>query len=166
MLIVRILIIVLCLGAWGCEPDSTPTLLIGDIHSYISSTQLRDLVGAKPEQWIVIEENKTAPEDKRPPFNRLVLGLRDFVDLDVHGHANFYFFNDRLSSIRFYPDDYEKYKAQLSKTQHQNFDAASEITISRYAKIRIGKDAFGKAYVAFEDIKLESELTRWIAKYS
>jgi len=169
-LISKISIILYCFIISSCSsgsnPSIKPTLLITGINSYLDSEQVKKLVNIDSKQWKIIENNKTLKNDKRPPYHMLVIAVSNFENLGEHGEARFYFFNNRLMSIWFYPTHLKNYKLKLEKERGIKYDLNCEAHSSVNTKIRIGKDYDGKSYVAFEDTVLDSEHKAWISRYS
>lgn len=132
----------------------------------MSPDQVKKLLNVDLKQWSIIEENMTPKNDKRPPYHRLIIKVSNFSSLGEQGEARLSFFNNKLSSVWFYPVDLEKYKVRLEKEKAIKFDSHLEAHSSINTKIRIGKDYKGKPYVAFEDSVLENEHNTWISRYS
>lgn len=161
-----LLLIIFFLVMPGCGSATQPTDLVAGIKSYSSPEEVQKLVKVGSKQWKILEDNKTPPNDKRPPFHRLIISVDSFMDRGDRGEARFYFFNGRLSSILFYPSNPEQYKAAIEKSRNISLKLGVEVNLPNHMKVRLDKDHTGRLYVAFEDAVLEGELRDWIARYS
>jgi hypothetical protein len=144
---------VACLLLIGCQPASEPKsvpLAIG-VSSYISPQQAQQRIGAKAQNWEVLEDTKNDRNDRRPAYHRYVVVVAGISDHGEMGTARLHFFNERLSSVWFYPDKPNEYQRKLGGN-------------SSGVIVRLGKDHLGRFYVAFDDPVLEGEHSDWIKR--
>jgi len=149
----------------GCS-DSTPVSLIDNIKSYSSQEEVRKIVNVDKGGWKVIEDTKTSPNDKRPPYHLFVTSIEDYSNLGEAGEAQFFYFNNRLMKIVFYPKHPDKYISTLNQNNDLKLNENSEQEIDSYLIIRVARDYANRMYVSFIDQRLEKEFDNWIRKYS
>lgn len=144
-----------CLLLTGCQPTSEPksvSLAIG-VNSYISPQQAQQRIGPKAQNWEVFEDTKNDKSDRRSAYHRYVVVVAGVTDHGELGTARLHFYNERLSSVWFYPDNPNEYQRKLGGN-------------SPGVIVRSGKDHLGRFYVAFDDPVLEGEHNDWIKNNS
>lgn len=159
------LFLVTCLFPAGCRKHSGGTKLIDGLESHQTVDQVRSRVLVTPKEWKIIENSRLNPADKRPRFHILTVSVQNYIHLDVAGQLILHFFNDRLASTVFFPDDFPKYKANLEQRENIKFDKLY-IYIPPRTKMWVGKDSKGQDCIGWEDSALREAIDRWIKDYS
>lgn len=170
--------------AVGCDEDvlysmsftevaTERTKLIDGIESYESIEETKH----RFKEWEVIENSSLRPGDKRPPFNIYVVSIKDYSHLSYAGDLHLKFFNNRLSEVRFYPHNFEKYVERLKESDKLTFNITDksagtpEAQVSPYTRIwiydqpHLGQPGQNK-YVGWKDTRLDKEESLWIKRYS
>jgi len=147
------------------EIKSSPTILMFGLKSYTSIDKIHKKINQKNGTWTIIENNKLAKNDKRPRYEIFTVSTNAFKDNKIAGITVLEFFNNRLMSVTFYPNNWTKYKKYLEKKNinilnNQWKDTKNGVTI------RINEDNQKKHYFETEDTTLIKEYNDWIAKYS
>jgi hypothetical protein len=182
--------IALLLGALvgACDSGSKNLVLFGNIRSNLTSEETRTVANIPLSDWVIVESNKTESNDPRPPYALVVIEVSELQDLGEKGRAKFYFFNDRLMSVSFYPKDIEHYRKKLTSERNAHFvktewtflSLLSKIIgnenpefsgplvapLSNNTRVTFQNDYLGKFYFSFEDIRLVDQHQNWILKYS
>lgn len=142
-----------------------PIELIDGFKSYQPIETVKQYCDSLGYPWEVIEDSKLSPGDKRPRFDIFVVEINNFKHLDQTGNLKLEFFNNRLSSISFYPVDEIAYLRELSDKKNINLIDINKITKDNLKiwKYRNYKDKF---YIGWQDLRLEQEEWEWIKKYS
>ncbi len=144
------------------ERSSESSPLAVGFSSYAAIDEVRSLLGDSPVT--VVEDSRLPPGDQRPPFNILVLSI-SFEHLDQSGKLRLEFFNDRLMSTSFYPDDLETYLEVLNDSG-VILDRGGRCKIAPYTEIWKSTDFNNRGYVNWEDERLQKEFDDWITRYS
>jgi hypothetical protein len=150
----------------GCNRQAAEQMeLLPGVRSHTSSKEVRGQIAKVSDSWRVMEDTKTAVNDKRPPFHVLTVAIDSYSDLDEPGSLHIQFFNDRLMSARFFPKDVAKYLAKLKERR------GIVVSLSQGARtlgisVQYSVDYRGQSYVAYVDEGLQQELDSWIKRYS
>ena len=146
----------------GVERIKTP--LIDGFESYttIAYLQARRLSSLK---WTVLEKSNLPKGDPRPPFGIFRICVSEFVHLQEHGQLELTFFNDRLQSTSFYPEDLDAYLTALEKAGI-SINEGQELTLPPYTEVWCSRDYLGRPYVAWIDKRLLKQEERWISRYA
>lgn len=140
MSLIKYLLLLVCVFLSGCRPAGPrPVMLTLDVHSYDSPQAVMQSLAVKPVDWKVIENNRTGPSDKRPPYHLLVVSVENVMDHGALGTARLHFFNNRLSRVSFYPKDFAYYKRKLRTDLDIELDSPA-LNLRFGARIRSGKD--------------------------
>lgn len=151
----------------GCDSRKAAQVeLLPGLRSHMSSEQVRTSALKDADRWSVLEDTRTASNDKRPPFHILKVAVGHYSDLGEPGVLHLQFFNDRLLSVTFYPRDERKYLAELREKRGVVVEKSQKVTTDRVVSVRYASDYRGQPYVSYSDQMLEEELTSWIKKYS
>jgi hypothetical protein len=157
----------------GCGDNVTytdvvdkPTLLIADIKSYQSIEYTKNQLVHGGYEWIVKEDSKSPQYDSRPPFDILTISIKKYNYLGFSGELVLNFFNNRLMSTWFYPDDISSFFKKLKIQLGTDMMSQSEITFGKYTKMWKDKDYQDRIYIGWHDIRLIEENNRWISRYS
>jgi hypothetical protein len=156
----------------GCETGqnvgakNAPVELIGEIQSYLSSTDLKEKLDVLGIAW----EEEKGPSDSISPGRPLakvntILG-KDFIHLGVKGRVEFSFLNDHLMSARFFPVDVDGYLGNIISKENIELKFSEEILLRQNLLIRFSQDYSGQRYFDWIDRRLEKEFDEWIRKYS
>lgn len=145
------------------ERLSVTTPLTAGFNSYASLAEVkRGIIAGLP--ITVIEDSQLPPGDQRPPFNILTLSV-PFTHLEQRGELQIKFFNDRLKSTWFYPQNMQRYVEMLNHTEVK-FGPDGSCLIAPYTRITKGKDYRDREYVRWEDVRLQKESNEWIKRHS
>lgn len=143
----------------GCdESESTP--LIGSIPSGISASELRTRLGASNQKWIITEELSDSTNNNPAwRFTYLVAKLDGFSDYGEVGTVHFEFFNDKLVSATFQPQEKCSYESKLRDKGILLKDSGPYYRADVSPRTTI---IFHKATCEFifEDAKLGDEMTK------
>lgn len=148
------------------EVAAERTKLMNGLESYMSIDEARGKLSA----WEVLEQRSLKPNDKRPPFNIYRVAVKSYSHLGVAGELQLEFFNSRLVSTWFYPEDFNRYIALLKNEEgivfQESRDGTKEATTAPYTRTWTYKDYKELQYVGWEDTRLRDELNLWIKRYS
>lgn len=172
MRITLIAIFVLSIGLSGCGPEpkdayskvaNSKVALILGFHSYESISTISRQLGAQANRAKVTEDSKLPPSDRRPRFDIYTIEVPDSEFCGQKGILRVLFFNDRLASTWFYPEQSESCLHHLRGSGITISDKQTTVgdTIA-WSSIDFNR----RRYVAWEDRRLREEQDRWISKYS
>jgi len=149
------------------EVVSDPAELINGIRSYQTLYSTIQLLQAE-NQAFKVDEGQRVYDDKRLPFNIDTIMIQGYTHLQQSGKLELVFFNNRLQSTKFYPDNVPVYLEMLKK--HSNIDlvANNEVAYLENAKVRKYKETMGSKLlcIVWEDLRLVAEHNKWICQYS
>nr|BAJ07011.1 putative uncharacterized protein [uncultured bacterium] len=152
----------------GCTYDTfteieEPSFLISNFYSYRTLEETLSALDKRDSPYAV-ERGTEAGKGKGAPYKIDTIEL-DRYTLEGHeGRLVVSFFNDRLMSCVFFPQDYESMLGMINTSIGLVRD--SERMISKHTRIRTYKDYRGEEYIAWEDSRLSDQHMRWISKYS
>lgn len=151
---------------FGCDAQRVvpTTELMPGIRSHISTEEARKQIRSA-ERWRVLEDTKTPNDDKRPPYHLLGVAIDKYVDLEEPGTLHLQFFNDRLMSATFYPQNAERYLASLKEKRGLDVSGAQTASAGG-TSIQHAIDFRGQPYISYVDKVLQKELDLWIRRYS
>lgn len=168
------ILLISCLLLIGCQDnyastsfvkvESVRTKLINGIESYQTVDEFKAILEKDSLHWEESQDMQPPPKG-RPPFNMHTITIKHYKGLGFTGELTITFFNNRLISTTFYPNDVGKYVDAIVKIERLNFDK-NEARIPPYTRIRRATDHKGREYVDWSDIRLDSEVELWIKKYS
>jgi hypothetical protein len=148
------------------EVATERTKLINGVESYVSIDQAKSELPA----WEVLEQSSLKPKDRRPPFNIYKVSVKNYSHLGISGELHMEFFNNRLLSTWFYPEDFDKYMALLKEKEGLTFQESQhgsrEARMAPHTRVWTQKDYKERQYVGWEDTRLGDELNLWIKRYS
>jgi hypothetical protein len=117
-----------------------------------------------------VEDSRLASGDPRPRFDILQVSVPGHVHLGLRGELKLRFFNDRLSSAWFYPDDVRGYLDALAGAGVKVIEAAPDteqkVAVAPYTNVWATRDFGDRLYVGWEDKRLSDQERRWIERYS
>jgi len=137
-------------------------MLLGGLKSYSAPEEVRTAMAAL--KWQVLEDSGGSPRDSRPAFHVLTLVVSPFKDHGCVGELRLEFFNRRLMSTWFYPEDPSAYRAAV-----QPFPATGVVGGElRSPRLRVwsASDYRKRVYFAWCDERLLREQERWIEKFA
>jgi hypothetical protein len=112
----------------------------------------------------IVEETVLAADGSKPPYRIHVLQIAPFQHLAQPGVLLLTFYNDRLLQTAFYPEQLEKYLANLQESGTQ-LRFGREL-VNGDTIIWIGIDFDNKHYIGWADRRLREQQRRWLARYS
>lgn len=142
--------------------DKMPTMLLDGFKSLTAVEEIKIL--KTTDGLEVIENTGLAESDTRPPFNIYTVSI-PFKHLEIDGKIVFHFFNNRLMSTWFYPNDKIAYLEKL-KLKGIDLTVKTELDTEKYTRVWKYIDYKNNFYVGWEDIRLRDEQHAWIARYS
>lgn len=147
-------------------PKTGPTPLIGPLQSHMQAEVAREKLGAATSEWIVIEQSSLPEGDQRPRFDIERFRVTRFEHLGVAGELVLEFFNDRLMSTSFFPNEWEAYVERLEEHIGQSLEEGQDLEIGSHTRLFLGPTFHDRRYVGWVDAGLASEKNTWISKYS
>jgi hypothetical protein len=142
------------------KPD--PETLIGALRSYSDPENVAAALGHPV--WQVTERSGLKAGDKRPPFNILSVVVAPYHDRGCDGELHLTFFNSRLESASFYPDDVGAYRARLGAFPSRDVHGGE--VRKRYLRVWNAVDYKGREYFLWGDDRLMEQQKRWIERFS
>ncbi len=163
--LVPIILLTACAGSdTYTRVESVRSPLLGPFESYTSPADVRRSLPAQLP-WRLVTDSRLPPGDPRPAYDWLTVSLAGYADLDRTGELVLTFFNDRLASTTFYPDDPEGYMARLGISALR-YDTGAEVRRPPFTLIRAATDYHGRRFVSWEDERLRRQADRWIMRFS
>ena len=142
--------------------NSDPAVLLGDFMSF---STIEEIDTSKSSGNLrVIEDSGLSKDDPRPAFNIYTVSM-SYRHLQTDGELVLHYFNDRLTSTRFYPSEEDAYLEEL-KNNGIDLMEENKLDLSEYTRVWKYKDFQNKFYVGWEDIRLINEQHEWIEEYS
>ena len=149
----------------GCTSvPNTPVVLLDTFYSYTSVAEVEQTLRKVGLSWSIIENSHLPAGDRRPRFDILTLSVAHFHDLGHVGELQLRFFNDRLMSAWFFPNDSIGFARLLES--RLKISLTTEVTIRPFTRIWTQKDYKGRIYFGWEDTRLANEESLWLQKYS
>ena len=115
LIISSVLLLIGCSGNEYTCISNVPKELIGNFKSYQTIKSFEDIVISKTDTLIVFENSKLSENDTRPEFSIYTVILPEFKIENTIGKLKANFFNDRLMTVSFYPNDKENFEKILLK---------------------------------------------------
>jgi len=151
---------------WSCDFNKTDparpqesTQLINEIKSY---TTMREFMGAHPQAQVEPGRDGHPGDRWRSKYEVKEVIITNYSHFGQTGKLVVSFFNDRLMSTIFYPNDMHRYLSEL-KINGIEFKADS-VDLSAHTLVRVGTDYQGNKYVDWEDKGLAKEMDEWIKR--
>lgn len=157
----------------ACQGDVGPTREPTPLAAGLNSLMTWDDVRARPEcaglEWKVLEHNTVSASLFRSSFENLVVEAGAFEFLGQRGKLRLEFFNDRLVSTWFYPEDAGAALAVLERTGVQvdkppNGQRLMEDGVSG-TRCWTKKDYRGHVYIGWEDVLLSDQMFAWLQRH-
>lgn len=164
--VMRNIIFLIIVFLLGCSNADSEVILMPGIKSYSTFEEIKKNVKVPDENWKIVEDTRTPFEDKRPAYRLFVNSLKEYSNLGKVGEVKFFYFNNRLMKITFYPVNPEQYIATLNKEYSLNFDIKGYEESVGSLIIRVSREYTNRIAISFVDKKLEKEHDDWIRKYS
>tara|TARA_B110000967_G_C18514745_1_gene378104 strand:- start:40 stop:558 length:519 start_codon:yes stop_codon:yes gene_type:complete len=161
-----IILAILFQGCYGSENTCTsnvPKKLIEEFNSYQTIQDFTDLVKIKTDSIILFENSKLAETDTRPEFSIYSIILPEYEVGNAIGKLRASFFNDRLVSIWFYPNNINQFDEKLKKKYNISLRNGENKTID-CVRINRYTDFEGNEYFGWSDLKLVKEQNDWISQ--
>jgi len=142
--------------------------LLGSLPSYATVDDIRQRHGSGA--WTVVGNSHLPTGDPRPRFDMVRVSIPGYVHLGHRGDLELTFFNDRLSSAWFYPDDDRGYLAALARdgveVAESDWETEPAVVVAPYTRVWTTRDFRGRVYVGWDDSRLVEQQRRWIERYS
>ncbi|MGH8453163.1 MAG: hypothetical protein ACRES4_00205 [Nevskiales bacterium] len=147
--------------------------LLGVFHSYDNEQQITQQLAG--QRWTV-ERVHVEGTDSYPPYKIDTLTVPGYRHLDYPGTLSLEFFNDRLSSAAFRPDEPRLYSKRLRETgvnfQRQSLSIwqqqSGNLRISTnhvYATSDVGRTLGTPVFFSWEDTRLTAQSRQWYDVY-
>ena len=133
--------------------------------SYESPEVIKHQLRAHKRQWRVVENTTLVLDEAGQSINFLVLSIDKFKCLGISGSLFLRFFNDQLSSVAFYPDDYNQVIHRLSRRLAVDLNAAPKVKLTRHLEVENTKDEFGSPYILWKFLPLNNQELSLLRKY-
>jgi hypothetical protein len=151
----------------GCSVrEPVPVDLEFGLKSYFSIVEAKSLVDKLGGDWEIVERNELSEPDARAGYEYLRFMTSVFSDGSYTGKAVLSFFNGKLVSVWFYPDDWDSYKEYLAEKRGVELKNDTWENTSGNARSWIKTDHLMLHYVAWEDVVLADSMKRWLDKHS
>jgi hypothetical protein len=144
------------------EKETSP--LIANIPSYINPGETKSKYFTN-QNWTVIEDNTSSKNDLRPKYHFYAVTISHYKHLDEDGELILHFFNDRLESTWFFPENYSNYTSKLQKEAGLTVSSSGTL-IPPFTEIITTADYRNRKYVRWSDNRLQKQHNRWIMRYS
>lgn len=145
---------------------AAPTILVDDIKSYWTVDQFTQFLHQRSLQFEVGRE-VGATFDSRSPHLFVEVQVKSYGHHGVEGVLTGTFFNNRLSTVVFFPADVDTYLKHLTTEEKLDLVNSAEIVeLKSHRRIWVHFDHTGKKYVGWEDTRLGDEMNLWIKRYS
>src|ERR1051326_5745019 len=127
---------------YGCVLDRGPVDLWGGLRSRTSPSEAKVDLAGRIQEWRVVEHTVRPGTNKRPSFDGLIVSAGRVTDLGVTGELRLLFFNGKLVTTWFYPEDATPYKARLVQSRSLVFRRSGVVEEAARPGVRvwIGKD--------------------------
>ncbi len=140
-----------------------PTRLLGSLVSQATPEQAKATL--RPGQWVV-EREEPGPTDGRPPFAFKTVDVGEIVDLGHRGRLRLVFYNGRLASALFTPDDASAYFAQVQGLEGAAMLPGGIVSLGSATRVtRLGLSKEGPV-IEWYDACLRADQDAWIARYA
>ena len=136
--------------------------LLSGLLSYSTPEEASRALGNP--QWTVTEDSRLAPNDRRPPFSILSAVIRSYQHKGHRGELHLTFFNSRLMSTVFYPQDAAAYRARIGDFPSRD-NLRGELW-SKHLRVWSAVDYRQREYFLWGDDRLLDQRERWIMRYS
>lgn len=152
-----------------------PESMLDAFKSYDSLASARQKLDAAQVQYTVTPV-RPAPSSKYPPRDTDTVVVGKYTHLGVLGQLTMEFFNDRLYEATFVPSEIDSYVEKLhaaDKRLKRERSGRSEVLVGNlriasnvdFAATEVGKNLQTKAYVIWQDMRLENLLDEWDKRF-
>ena len=111
-----------------------------------------------------IKTSTLPSNDPRPRFDISIVEIGGYAWHNHRGVLYLRFFNNRLSSVVFYPDDFNHFLSEMARPL--GLTGMGKKSNSPDMKIFVGSDTEGRSFITWQDIGLFSEEVHWLRRYS
>jgi hypothetical protein len=144
------------------EIQSRRSPLIADLWSYSRQSEIKEVLDLP--SWNVLNEARLGPDDQRPPYTLVSVSV-SYSHLGYAGTLELDFYNDRLMTAMFCPDNFEGYLQNLA-AEGLTGDRDRDVAIPPATLIRWAKNSMHGSCVQWTDKRLQDQESRWVMKYS
>ena len=110
-------------------------------------------------------EKQSAPQADRPPFDMTVVTVPRFLLMGDRGELQVEFFNNRLTAVRFFPEEPDRVLGRLAESG-VDLRSKPESATGPHARAWCAVDNLQRRYIGWEDTRLRKEVDLWIRRYS
>jgi hypothetical protein len=146
------------------EKKFNPSKLAGELRSGQNLETTEKSLRTMSGRLDVLVDRSPLPSDTRPPYRLLVISKKDARVENQTGELVLTFFNDRLMTTQFYPQDMAAARAAVEAAQQISL-ASNQAHIEPSTRVWVGKDENGRAYIGWIDKTLQAEQDAWIKQY-
>ncbi len=159
----------------GCKVSSDPndylkveevrTKLAADLPSYSSFAEVKELLKLPDDQVDVLSDRKSRQTSRRPQFNTFRIKVKNLEIVGYKGDLVLTFFNDRLESTWFYPEEFEGF-VNNNNLDRSTLESGEGIMKKPFTRMWINTDLQQKLYIGWEDVRLSQQTMEWIKRYA
>jgi len=151
-----------------------PAILMDGIESYGSLKDFLQKLDARNYAYQVDQpQSQSRRTDKpvfeivteKPVFEIVTVDIQAYPHLGSVGQMSVSFFNGRLSSMLFYPAEFDGYLTALQVQIGVEISARLEVRPSDNVRIWSAVDHLDRSYVLWEDARLAQEFDLWMKLY-
>ncbi len=146
------------------EKKFKPSKLAGDLFSGQSLQTAERKLDMMSGNFDILMDRTPLPSDTRPPYRLLVISKKNARIAGQAGELVLTFFNDRLMTTQFYPQDMGSARAGVEAGQELSL-AGGEAHILPSTRVWVGKDETGRGYIGWIDKTLQAEQDAWVKQY-
>jgi hypothetical protein len=146
------------------EQKFKPSALMAGLESGQSLRTVERKLDMMDGGFEILEDRRPLPSDTRPSYRLLVISKKNSRMAGQTGELVLTFFNDRLMTVQFFPEDIAAARAAAESGQGLTL-AGGEDHIKPSTRVWIGKDESGRSYIGWIDKALQAEQDAWHKRY-
>jgi len=146
------------------EEKFKPSALMAGLYSGQSLQTVERKLGLMAGSFDILEDRKPLPSDTRPPYRLLVISKKNSRMAGQTGELVLTFFDDRLMTTQFFPEDIAAARASVESGQELTL-GGGEAHIKPSTRVWVGKDESGRSYIGWIDKALQAEQDAWEKRY-
>lgn len=145
--------------------EGVRTNLALDLPSYSTFSEVKGLLNLRDDQVEVLDDSHTPQTSRRPQFKIFTIKIENFEIAGYRGDFALSFFNDRLESTWFYPEDFEGFVNSLD-LDRSALESRQGVMKKPFTRIGINTDFQKKSYIEWKDMRLNEQKMDWIDHYA
>ena len=139
--------------------------ILDELNGGISQKEFLNIEKEKGVATLV-ESDSLPKNDPRPPYSHDIYEINGYKLFGETGTIHAKFFNDKLYSVTFYPNDAGRFQMALDQKYHVSILKGKSWRRSANVLIHHDVNYLKREYFSFEDIDIQGEYDDWISKYS